>query len=63
VAQLKNHLPNAYHELERIRQTPGSIMTSRTSSSQSNEVVYMLQTRNGKRGYGGAGSLWTRSGS
>jgi pyruvate,orthophosphate dikinase len=51
VAQLKAHLPNAYHELERIRQT----LEKHFKDVQDFEFtiedgkVYMLQTRNGKR--------------
>ncbi len=51
VAQLKNHLPDAYHELERIRAT----LEKHFKDVQDFEFtiqdhkVYMLQTRNGKR--------------
>ncbi|ACB77363.1 pyruvate, phosphate dikinase [Opitutus terrae] len=51
VAQLKNHLPGAYHELERIRAT----LEKHFKDVQDFEFtiqekkVYMLQTRNGKR--------------
>src|SRR5215472_3855972 len=51
VAQLKGHLPTAYHELERIRQT----LEKHFKDVQDFEFtiedgkVYMLQTRNGKR--------------
>ncbi|HTX66563.1 MAG TPA: pyruvate, phosphate dikinase [Opitutaceae bacterium] len=51
VVQLKNHLPAAYQELERIRQT----LEKRFADVQDfeftieDEKVYMLQTRNGKR--------------
>jgi pyruvate,orthophosphate dikinase len=51
VAQLKNHLPAAFDELEQIRQT----LESRFKDVQDFEFtiqdgkVYMLQTRNGKR--------------
>ncbi|MBI5693593.1 MAG: pyruvate, phosphate dikinase [Verrucomicrobia bacterium] len=51
VAQLKNHLPDAYHELERIR----GVLEKHFKDVQDFEftiqdkVVYMLQTRNGKR--------------
>jgi pyruvate,orthophosphate dikinase len=51
VAQLKNHLPGAYNELERIRKT----LESHFKDVQDFEFtieekkVYMLQTRNGKR--------------
>src|SRR4249920_3313715 len=51
VAQLKNHLPKAFHELERIRQ----VLEKHFKDVQDFEftiedgVLYMLQTRNGKR--------------
>ncbi len=51
VAELKKHLPNAYHELERIRAT----LEKHFKDVQDFEFtiqdkkVYMLQTRNGKR--------------
>ncbi len=51
VAQLEHHLPRAYHELERIRQT----LEKHFKDVQDFEFtiedgkVYMLQTRNGKR--------------
>ena len=51
VAQLKNEMPKAYHELERIRQ----VLEKHFKDVQDFEftiedgVVYMLQTRNGKR--------------
>jgi len=51
VAQLKKHLPEAYHELERIR----GVLETHFKDVQDFEftiqekVVYMLQTRNGKR--------------
>jgi pyruvate,orthophosphate dikinase len=51
VSELKNHLPKAHHELERIRQ----ILEKHFRDVQDFEftiedgVVYMLQTRNGKR--------------
>ena len=51
VSELKNHLPKAYHELERIRQ----VLEKHFKDVQDFEftiedgVVYMLQTRNGKR--------------
>jgi pyruvate,orthophosphate dikinase len=51
VRQLANHLPAAYHELERIRR----VLESRFKDMQDFEFtiqddkVYMLQTRNGKR--------------
>ena len=51
VAQLKNHLPKAYHELERIRQTLEKHFKDVQDFEFTIEdsVVYMLQTRNGKR--------------
>jgi len=51
VAQLKNHLPTAYHELERIRQTLEKHFkdVQDFEFTIEDEVVYMLQTRNGKR--------------
>jgi len=51
VAQLKNHLPKAYHELERIRQTLERHFKDVQDFEFTIEdgVVYMLQTRNGKR--------------
>src|SRR5258705_4814240 len=51
VAQLKNHLPKAYHELERIRQTLEKHFkdVQDCEFTIEDEVVYMLQTRNGKR--------------
>jgi pyruvate,orthophosphate dikinase len=51
VAQLKNHLPQAFHELERIRQ----VLEKHFKDVQDFEftiedgALYMLQTRNGKR--------------
>src|SRR5438309_1397862 len=51
VAQLKNHLPEAFNELENIRKT----LESRFKDVQDFEFtiqegkVFMLQTRNGKR--------------
>jgi pyruvate,orthophosphate dikinase len=51
VAQLKNHLPKAFHELERIRQ----VLEKHFKDVQDFEftiedgALYMLQTRNGKR--------------
>ena len=51
VAQLINHLPEAYHELERIR----GVLEKHFKDVQDFEftiqdkVLYMLQTRNGKR--------------
>ena len=51
VAQLKNHLPKAYHELERIRQALEKHFKDVQDFEFTIEdnVVYMLQTRNGKR--------------
>ena len=51
VAQLKAHLPKAYHELERIRQTLEKHFKDVQDFEFTIEegVVYMLQTRNGKR--------------
>jgi pyruvate,orthophosphate dikinase len=51
VAQLKRHLPKAYHELERIRQTLEKHFKDVQDFEFTIEdgVVYMLQTRNGKR--------------
>jgi pyruvate,orthophosphate dikinase len=51
VAQLKNHLPKAYAELERIRQTLEKHFKDVQDFEFTIEdgVVYMLQTRNGKR--------------
>src|SRR5258705_1783032 len=51
VAQLKSHLPKAYHELERIRQTLEKHFkdVQDFEFTIEDEVVYMLQTRNGKR--------------
>ncbi len=51
VAQLKNHLPKAYHELERIRQTLEKHFKDVQDFEFTIEdgTVYMLQTRNGKR--------------
>jgi pyruvate,orthophosphate dikinase len=51
VAQLKNHLPKAYTELERIRQTLEKHFKDVQDFEFTIEdgVVYMLQTRNGKR--------------
>ncbi|HVU17206.1 MAG TPA: pyruvate, phosphate dikinase [Candidatus Didemnitutus sp.] len=51
VAQLKNHLPKAFHELERIRQTLEKHFKDVQDFEFTIEegVVYMLQTRNGKR--------------
>src|SRR5258706_2427871 len=50
VVQLKNHLPKAFHELERIRQ----VLEKHFKDVQDFEVtiedraLYMLQTRNSK---------------
>jgi pyruvate,orthophosphate dikinase len=51
VAQLKKELPKAYHELERIRQTLERHFkdVQDFEFTIENGVVYMLQTRNGKR--------------
>jgi pyruvate,orthophosphate dikinase len=51
VAQLNEHLPKAYHELERIRQTLEKHFKDVQDFEFTIEdgVVYMLQTRNGKR--------------
>jgi pyruvate,orthophosphate dikinase len=51
VAQLKNEMPKAYHELERIRQTLEKHFKDVQDFEFTIEdgVVYMLQTRNGKR--------------
>ena len=51
VAQLKNKLPKAYQELERIRQTLEKHFKDVQDFEFTIEdgVVYMLQTRNGKR--------------
>jgi pyruvate,orthophosphate dikinase len=51
VAELKKHLPKAYHELERIRQTLERHFKDVQDFEFTIEdgVVYMLQTRNGKR--------------
>jgi pyruvate, orthophosphate dikinase len=51
VAQLKNHLPKAYQELERIRQTLEKHFKDVQDFEFTIEdsTVYMLQTRNGKR--------------
>jgi pyruvate,orthophosphate dikinase len=51
VSQLKNHLPKAYQELERIRQTLEKHFRDVQDFEFTIEdgVVYMLQTRNGKR--------------
>ncbi len=51
VAQLKNEMPKAYAELERIRQTLEKHFKDMQDFEFTIEdgVVYMLQTRNGKR--------------
>jgi pyruvate,orthophosphate dikinase len=51
VKQLENHLPKAYDELERIRQTLEKHFKDVQDFEFTIEdgVVYMLQTRNGKR--------------
>jgi pyruvate,orthophosphate dikinase len=51
VAELKKHLPKAYHELERIRQTLERHFKDVQDFEFTIEdgIVYMLQTRNGKR--------------
>src|SRR5262245_2139871 len=51
VSQLNNHLPKAYRELERIRQTLEKHFKDVQDFEFTIEdgVVYMLQTRNGKR--------------
>ncbi len=51
VAQLKVEMPKAYHELERIRQTLENHFKDVQDFEFTIEdgVVYMLQTRNGKR--------------
>jgi pyruvate,orthophosphate dikinase len=51
VTELKKHLPKAYHELERIRQTLERHFKDVQDFEFTIEdgVVYMLQTRNGKR--------------
>ena len=51
VSELKNHLPKAHHELERIRQTLEKHFKDVQDFEFTIEdgVVYMLQTRNGKR--------------
>jgi pyruvate,orthophosphate dikinase len=51
VAELKNHLPDAYRELERIRQVLEKHFTDVQDFEFTIEdgTVYMLQTRNGKR--------------
>ena len=51
VAQLEKHMPKAFHELERIRQTLEKHFKDVQDFEFTIEdgVVYMLQTRNGKR--------------
>ena len=51
VAQLKNHLPKAYQELERIRQTLEKHFkdVQDFEFTIQDEKVFMLQTRSGKR--------------
>jgi pyruvate,orthophosphate dikinase len=51
VAELNKHLPKAYHELERIRQTLERHFKDVQDFEFTIEdgIVYMLQTRNGKR--------------
>ena len=51
VAQLKNHLPKAHHELERIRQTLEKHFkdVQDFEFTIQDEKVFMLQTRSGKR--------------
>jgi pyruvate,orthophosphate dikinase len=51
VAQLKKHLPRSYAELERIRQTLEKHFrdVQDFEFTIEEDVVYMLQTRNGKR--------------
>src|SRR5262247_4159777 len=51
VAELNKHMPKAYHELERIRQTLEKHFKDVQDFEFTIEdgVVYMLQTRNGKR--------------
>ncbi|HVJ27119.1 MAG TPA: putative PEP-binding protein, partial [Vicinamibacterales bacterium] len=51
VAELKKQMPHAYHELERIRQTLEKHFKDVQDFEFTIEdgVVYMLQTRNGKR--------------
>ena len=51
VAELKKHLPKAYNELKRIRQTLERHFKDVQDFEFTIEdgVVYMLQTRNGKR--------------
>jgi pyruvate,orthophosphate dikinase len=51
VAQLKNYMPKAFHELERIRQTLEKHFkdVQDFEFTIQDEKVFMLQTRNGKR--------------
>ena len=51
VAELKKQMPKAYHELERIRQALEKHFkdVQDFEFTIENDVVYMLQTRNGKR--------------
>jgi pyruvate,orthophosphate dikinase len=51
VAELKAAMPKAYHQLDRIRQTLEKHFTDVQDFEFTIEdgVVYMLQTRNGKR--------------
>jgi pyruvate,orthophosphate dikinase len=51
VAELKKQMPKAYHELERIRQTLEKHFkdVQDFEFTIEDDVVYMLQTRNGKR--------------
>ena len=51
VVELKNHMPKAHRELERIRQTLEKHFkdVQDFEFTIEDEVVYMLQTRNGKR--------------
>jgi len=51
VAELKKQMPKAYHELERIRQTLEKHFkdVQDFEFTIEEQVVYMLQTRNGKR--------------
>ena len=51
VSELKKHMPKAHHELERIRQTLERHFKDVQDFEFTIEdgVVYMLQTRNGKR--------------
>jgi len=51
VAQLKNYMPKAFHELEKIRQTLEKHFkdVQDFEFTIQDEKVFMLQTRNGKR--------------